>query len=89
MVWVRTLPLLAAARRAARDEAAEGAVLRVVGLRDDLDPKPEIMTGAFVRKEDRQRYDGIRSTGCGTPYAIRHGWARPRRSRENDLAETA
>ncbi|GAA2105860.1 LysR family transcriptional regulator [Actinomadura alba] len=44
-------------RRAAREEAAEGAVLRVVGLHDDLDPKPEVMTGAFVRKEDRKRYD--------------------------------
>lgn len=31
--------------------------LRVVGLRDDLDSRAEIMTGAFVRTEDRKSYD--------------------------------
>jgi DNA-binding transcriptional LysR family regulator len=34
---------------------AEG--LRVIELRNDLEPDPEIMTGAFVSKEDRVRYE--------------------------------
>lgn len=36
--------------------AADGERLRIVDLVNDLEPDPEIMTGAFVRKADRVRF---------------------------------
>jgi hypothetical protein len=41
---------------AAQDEP-DAVPLRAIGLHDDLEPKAELMTGAFVRRADLERYD--------------------------------
>lgn len=44
-------------RRTVQDQEPDGPALRLVELRDDLEPRLEIVTGAFVRKADRERYE--------------------------------
>ncbi|WP_433335764.1 LysR family transcriptional regulator [Spirillospora sp. CA-294931] len=44
-------------RRRAGTEAPGELPLRALELHDDLEPKAELMTGAFVRKADLARYD--------------------------------
>ncbi len=41
---------------AGRDDP-DGPSLRTIALHDDLEPKAELMTGAFVRRADLERYD--------------------------------
>ncbi|WP_207946564.1 LysR family transcriptional regulator [Actinomadura sp. 7K507] len=41
---------------AAQDDP-DAVPLRAIALRDDLEPKAELMTGAFVRRADLERYD--------------------------------
>ncbi len=41
---------------AGRDDP-DSVPLRAITLRDDLEPKAELMTGAFVRRDDLERYD--------------------------------
>ena len=44
-------------RGMAAQEDPDAVPLRAIGLRDDLEPKAELMTGAFVRRADLERYD--------------------------------
>ncbi|MDL4775091.1 MULTISPECIES: LysR family transcriptional regulator [Thermomonosporaceae] len=44
-------------RRAVRRWDGDGVPLRILELHDDLEPKAELMTGAFVRRADLERYD--------------------------------
>ncbi|GGQ05367.1 hypothetical protein GCM10010187_21560 [Actinomadura coerulea] len=44
-------------RGMAAQEDPDAVPLRAIGLHDDLEPKAEFMTGAFVRRADLERYD--------------------------------
>ncbi|MFD0536467.1 hypothetical protein ACFQY7_24765 [Actinomadura luteofluorescens] len=44
-------------RGMAAQEDPDAVPLRAIGLHDDLEPKAELMTGAFVRRADLERYD--------------------------------
>ncbi len=44
-------------RGMAAQEDPDAVPLRAFGLHDDLEPKAELMTGAFVRRADLERYD--------------------------------
>ncbi|MCP9949405.1 LysR family transcriptional regulator [Actinomadura madurae] len=44
-------------RGMAAQEDSDAVPLRTIGLHDDLEPKAELMTGAFVRRADLERYD--------------------------------
>ncbi|SNR94167.1 DNA-binding transcriptional regulator, LysR family [Actinomadura mexicana] len=44
-------------RGMAAQEDPDAVPLRTIGLHDDLEPKAEFMTGAFVRRADLERYD--------------------------------
>lgn len=44
-------------RGMAAQEDPDAVPLRAIGLHDDLEPRAELMTGAFVRRADLERYD--------------------------------
>ncbi len=44
-------------RGMAGQDDPDSVPLRAIGLHDDLEPKAELMTGAFVRRADLERYD--------------------------------
>ncbi|WP_207945221.1 LysR family transcriptional regulator [Actinomadura rubrisoli] len=44
-------------RGMAGQDDPDGVALRAIKLHDDLEPKAELMTGAFVRRADLERYD--------------------------------
>lgn len=44
-------------RGMAAQEDPDAVPLRAIGLHDDLEPRAEFMTGAFVRRADLERYD--------------------------------